>query len=88
VVERRAQTILLGRALDAEDGSLDAGAFVWASDLDGTLGTGDDLTVRDLSPGWHTITLEVTDSDGQTGVDSMTIFVSRERAYLPLITVR
>jgi hypothetical protein len=54
---------LSGNAFDLEDERLPSSSFVWISDQDGVLGTGTMLTAR-LSPGTHTIFLQVTDADG------------------------
>jgi len=50
-------------------------AAKWSSDRDGSLGEGFTLLTNELSNGWHTITLAVTDSDGQKGSASVRIFV-------------
>ena len=86
VFDRGSQIIFFGRTLDAEDGSLAPELLAWSSDRDGPLGAGGDLAVSDLSPGWHTISLKATDSEGRTAVDSITIFVSKGWLYLPLIS--
>ena len=57
---------LSGSASDAEDGALPPESLAWSSDLDGPLGTGRELQLRDLSPGLHTLTLAATDRIGQT----------------------
>jgi hypothetical protein len=49
-------------------------AYEWSSDRDGDLGEGAFL-VTQLSAGRHTISLLVTDSGGQTGSDSVQVFV-------------
>lgn len=51
-------------AFDAEDRMLPGEAIAWSSSIDGELGTGSELVVDDLTPGTHTITASVTDSDG------------------------
>jgi len=62
-----------GTASDTEDDdstlSLD-----WSSDPDGPIGMGESFSAT-LSDGTHTITAEVTDSDGNSGSDSITITV-------------
>ncbi|MFO7942892.1 MAG: S8 family serine peptidase [Anaerolineales bacterium] len=62
-----------GSASDNEDGDLTSD-LVWTSDLDGQIGTGGSFTAV-LRDGTHTITAEVTDSEGNTGSDSITITV-------------
>ncbi|HSF17629.1 MAG TPA: metallophosphoesterase [Vicinamibacteria bacterium] len=61
-----------GTASDLEDGDLTA-ALSWASDLDGEIGGGGSFTRAALSLGQHTITASVTDSDGITGSDQITL---------------
>ena len=63
-----------GTASDFEDGDLTAN-IAWASDLDGALGNGGSFSRSDLSVGVHTVTATVTDSGGQTSVDTTLITV-------------
>ncbi|GEM_PF-1137327 len=58
------EVIFTADALDYEDGVLSGNSFLWNSDLDGLLGSGEWLSVNDLSIGNHTITLKATDLDG------------------------
>ncbi|MFZ5785373.1 MAG: pre-peptidase C-terminal domain-containing protein, partial [Acidobacteriota bacterium] len=51
-------------AADAEDGTLDPGAFTWTSDRAGSLGTGNELSARTLAAGVHTISVTGRDSSG------------------------
>ena len=62
-----------GTAVDAEDGDLAAG-LVWVSSIDEELGTGGSISAV-LSDGNHIITASVTDSDGSTASDSVTVMV-------------
>ena len=55
-----------GSHIVLEDGDLTAG-LEWSSDLDGVLGTGGSVAVSTLSVGDHTITVSVTDSQGEAG---------------------
>jgi hypothetical protein len=64
-----------GTAIDAEDGDISAN-IVWNSSIDGDFGTGASVITAALSPDTHTITASVTDSDGLTGSDSITVTVS------------
>lgn len=66
-----------GAGTDAEDGTLTGSSLVWTSSLDGSLGTGNLLTLTDLSVGTHTITLTATDSTSLTGTDTVTITVNQ-----------
>jgi subtilisin family serine protease len=72
-----------GRASDAEDDDA-ALSVLWTSDVEpvSVLGTGLEMTVRlhmidEACSQPHVITLRVTDSDGQEGVDRLTIFVDQ-----------
>jgi hypothetical protein len=77
--------VLEGAGTDPEDGPLtDETLFTWWSSQEGELGMGRELRFDDLLPGWHTITLEATDSDHFVGQDSVSIFIG-SRVYLPLI---
>lgn len=77
--------ILQGAGSDVEDGPLtDEVAFVWTSDREGPLGVGRILMIDDLRPGYHTITLRVTDSDLFSAETSVTIFIGT-RPNLPLV---
>jgi hypothetical protein len=60
---------LIGSADDVEDGMI--ADPVWASDVEGTLGTGTTLTVQLTMPGPHVLTLSATDSDGNQDVASI-----------------
>lgn len=67
---------------DIEDAPADL-VISWESDLDGVLNTagaassGDvEFATDQLSVGTHSIQLNVTDADGNTGVDRLTVFVN------------
>jgi len=80
-----APLVLDGAGADLEDGPItDDSRFRWRSDLEGELGAGQRLFFEDLLPGWHTITLAVTDSDHFVGETSVTVFVGRQ-TYLPVM---
>lgn len=70
---------LVGVGFDPDDGLLDGASLSWSSDLDGVLGTGEELTVNasELSEGTHEVTLTATDSAGATSTASVTIHVFR-----------
>ena len=59
-------------ASDTEDGDLTA-SIQWSSDLDGSLGSGGNLSLTNLSLGQHQLTATVTDSGGLS--DSQTVGV-------------
>lgn len=56
-----------GTARDADNNTLSASSLVWASDIDGNIGTGTSFIRNDLSADNHTITLTATDARGVTG---------------------
>lgn len=64
-----------GSADDPEDSALSGDALSWSSDIDGQLGTGQDVTTSSLSAGEHAVTLTATDSDGATDQESISITV-------------
>ena len=66
-----------GEGNDAEDGPLSGGSLVWSSDIDGVFGTGTVVDTSALSPGSHTISLTVTDSDGASTTTSITAFINQ-----------
>lgn len=80
VVPQGALVVLEGNATDWEDGIIPSTALSWQSDLDGLLGEGPELHVRDLSLGTHRITLTATDSDGVIGERTVTLTITFEGA--------
>lgn len=64
-----------GEAADEEDTVISGGSFSWSSNIDGEVGTGYTVTCDDLSDGVHEITLTITDSQGETATDSITVIV-------------
>ncbi len=73
-----------GTANDPEDGTIwDPNAYQWFSDIDGGFGTGNNISYDMLSVGTHVITLEVTDSQGGTGSDSITIVIDPQSVNQP-----
>lgn len=64
-----------GSANDPEDGALSGGSFVWTSDRDGQIGTGQTFDITTLRRGIHIITLTATDQSGGQGTASITITV-------------
>lgn len=69
---------LSGSAYDWEDGQLNGQSLRWESSLDGELGTGGELYVRDLSAGEHNLRLIATDSDGNPAEANVSILVLNE----------
>jgi hypothetical protein len=69
--------ILDGSAEDMEEGRLRGEALVWTSDVDGTLGVGEEvfLDLSTLTPGVHQITLTATDSDGMVGMATVNMTI-------------
>ncbi len=69
-----ATVTLAATVTDDEDTGL-AAQVAWRSDVDGALGTGAPLD-RTLSVATHRLTASVTDSDGLTGADTVTVTVN------------
>jgi hypothetical protein len=65
--------VFRGRAVDQYDSLLTGSRLVWVSDLDGEIGTGEELVRADLSSGEHVITLQGTDRSGFVGSSSIGI---------------
>lgn len=65
-----------GSATDPEQGPLPGTSLVWASSLDGQLGSGASLQRSDLSEGVHVVTLTATDALGATGSAAISITVA------------
>ena len=66
---------LEGRVVDVEDGILPDSLCVWQSNVDGIIGTGQELVIDSLTLGSHVLTLIGTDSDGKSNQKSITITV-------------
>ena len=78
------QVMLVGEGYDPEDGNLPDAGLSWSSDRQGDLGTGRQLSVTGLQLGWHVITLQATDSDGQSGAATVSVYVGYP-SYLPMM---
>ncbi len=72
-----------GSASDPEDGALTGASLVWASDVDGQIGTGASFTFGELSLGAHTVTLTATDAQGQEGTATVEITVTTPTGLPP-----
>jgi hypothetical protein len=64
-----------GRAVDMEEKVSDE-EMVWTSSLDGIIGTGREVDTMSLRPGTHTILLSLTDRDGFTDSEAISITVN------------
>jgi hypothetical protein len=62
-------------AFDAEDGALTGSALQWSSSLDGSLGSGESLSLTGLSMGTHTITLTAHDSANHSATAQVTVTI-------------
>lgn len=71
---------LEGTGVDPVDGELSGDALEWTSDVDEDLGGGMSLS-PDLSPGPHTLTLMVTDSDDNTALATADIVVEQPEEF-------
>ncbi|MCC5804737.1 MAG: PKD domain-containing protein [Opitutales bacterium] len=70
---------LSGSAQDGQD-PVDDPFLEWSSDIDGVLGLGGSLTVDDLSPGTHTLSLTATNSADMQATASVVIDIFTEPA--------
>lgn len=75
-LDSRRVLVLEGAAEDMED-ILRGDALVWISNVDGILGTGEEVVLGPgiLRPGVHEITLTATDSDGMKGMATVRVTV-------------
>jgi hypothetical protein len=73
------EVVLSGSAGDAEEGSLSSASLEWSSDMDGSIGQGDIVSLSSLSPGTHRITLSAMDSEGAEGTQTVAATVATGR---------
>ncbi len=79
-----APLVLMGSGYDLEEGELEDSSLVWTSSVDGALGTGANLRVDYLSPGWHVLTLTSTDSQNHSSATSVNYEVKEMmKVFLP-----
>jgi hypothetical protein len=88
------QTVALeAQAYDFDQGTMADEAFQWQSSIDGALGAGAQLSIASLTPGVHTITITVTDSQNAQASDSVIVTVTGDvlpppepvQIFLPII---
>jgi hypothetical protein len=75
VYKKGATVLLHGNGFDLEDRMLDGSEVAWSSNLQGALGNGRILTVKNLAVGAHTITFAATDSANLTTQDTAAITI-------------
>lgn len=77
----------IGAAMDWQDGGVTGANLVWSSNLDGPLGTGEQISSQTLKVGTHTITLKATNSQGLMATTSITVIVDDDLSLLgPTLT--
>jgi hypothetical protein len=67
--------LFTGTGFDTEDQWLTGPYLLWYSNKDGQIGIGNSVDTRSLSPGTHTISLKVTDSENTSDIDSITVII-------------
>jgi len=78
------ETLMLqAEAYDIDTGSLSDQQLQWASDLDGVLGNGAELSVAALTPGAHTITLRADDGEGGVVTATVSVTVVGDESQVP-----
>lgn len=89
------ETISFRAAVDDANGLEDIAGVLWESNIDGELGSGEDVVPDEaglsrvastLSIGVHTITVQATDGDGLQAEDSITVTVEAA-AQLPIAEI-
>ncbi|HVL90502.1 MAG TPA: hypothetical protein VM841_09755 [Actinomycetota bacterium] len=66
-----------------EDGEVAEEAIRWESDLNGFLGTGEDVAISGLKEGTHTIRVTADDGRGGMAADEITVRIVRDPTALP-----
>ena len=80
------EIVRLGTGTDFEDGILSGSNLSWTSNVDGQLGTGNNIGMANLSSGIHIISLTGIDSQGSIGKHSITITVSP--SFAPVVVIK
>jgi len=75
-------------AYDPESGTMAGSQLEWLSNLDGSLGSGDSLTIETLTEGIHTVTLLADDGEGGVMTDTVQVTVVAELTDLPAVPDR
>jgi hypothetical protein len=70
-------------AYDPDTGSMPDASLTWSSDLDGAMGTGEQLPFSGLSAGTHTITLTADDGQGGVVSDSVQVAIYPDPSNMP-----
>ena len=78
--QEKKTVVLDGSGSSDEDQNSSSLRYEWTSSLNGKLGTGAVLQVKDLKKGAHTITLVVTDNEGMTGSATVIITITAKPA--------
>ncbi|MBF0226139.1 MAG: hypothetical protein HQK76_11850, partial [Desulfobacterales bacterium] len=76
-----------GSATDAEDGTLTGNSLIWDSTINGRLGTGNNLSLNNLSIGTHTIYLTAYDSLGAQQSYSIKVTITQKSNSAPSVTI-
>lgn len=79
VILNEENTSVSGIGYDLEDGALNGSDLSWYSDMQGFIGSGDQLSEDMLSVGSHLITMKATDSDGNTAEDTTTVIITAQQ---------
>ncbi len=78
-----------GTGVDPEDGLLSGVQLVWTSDIQpgGPFGAGSPTNENGLIVGTHLITLTVTDTDGATGTDQISVTITSPANQAPTASI-
>ena len=87
-VARGESVILSATPFDLEDGFIRGNAVKWFSSIDGFLGNGETLTLSSLSPGSHSISVEVRDQDNNIATDVTNLRVIDGPPFIEMFVAR